>query len=70
MRLGKIYRTHGIIQDQQNINIFTGSTGQMGLDVINRTNGIRQSQGHRRDCAVKPNIGQTTLNSGKEDLNR
>jgi hypothetical protein len=28
------------------MQVFTGSTGQMGLDVINRTNVFRQSQWH------------------------
>jgi hypothetical protein len=54
-------KTDGIIQDQQNMQVLMGSTGQMGLEVINRTNGIKQSQGHGRDCAGKPNI---------EDLDR
>jgi hypothetical protein len=33
-------------------------------------NGIRQSQGHGRDYAGNPNIGQTRLNSVIEDLDR
>jgi hypothetical protein len=33
----------------------------MGLDRINRTNGIRQSQGHGQDYAGRPNIGQRRL---------
>jgi hypothetical protein len=38
--------------------------------VINRTNGIRQSQGHIQDYAGRPNIGQTRLNMSIEDLDR
>jgi hypothetical protein len=38
--------------------------------MINRTYGIRQSQGNGRDYGGRPNIGQTRLNSGIEDLDR
>jgi hypothetical protein len=47
----------------------------MGLDRINRTNGIRQSQGHGRDYARRPNIEQRRLKQWHngfilEELNR
>jgi hypothetical protein len=47
----------------------------MGLDRINRTNGIRQSQGHGRDYTRRPNIGQRRLKQWHnafilEELNR
>jgi hypothetical protein len=55
---------------QQDRRDDTKSAKHAGTYVINRTNGIRERQGHGRIYAGRPNIGQTRLNNGIEDLDR
>jgi hypothetical protein len=57
------------------MKVLPGSTEQMGYDVISRTNGICQSQGHGQDFAGRPNIGTNKTKQwhrglGQEDLDR